>query len=199
MPIKLADRYKLIFEEHRFASDFRAKIISAWFLIYAALAAGVAWAQTNPNAKPVSSVFCGLAFVVTALMWSADLRHRTALLQTKLIGKRVEEATEAEIPPDQRYFATLVDHWFTHSLVIDILTGFMLCGLGYATYSLGESNGELSSIFPQGVRLAIEGGITGGVLHLSYSYSHRIPVKKPVPSEVSVDKVNDDGGDGDAQ
>jgi hypothetical protein len=41
MPIEITDRYKLIFEEHHYASDFRVKIIQGWRLFYGAFAAGL--------------------------------------------------------------------------------------------------------------------------------------------------------------
>ena len=50
MPIDISERYKLIFEEHHYASDFRVKIFQRWCVIYAALAAAFAWVHSASKA-----------------------------------------------------------------------------------------------------------------------------------------------------
>lgn len=105
--IDIKDRYKLIFEEHHFASDFRVKIVQGWCLFYVAFAAGLGWAQSTPDTQRMSWIFSALACVITVFMWSADFRHRSALANSKRIGKAIEESKEAEIPPKQRFFASI--------------------------------------------------------------------------------------------
>lgn len=157
MPIEVTDRYKLIFEEHHYASDFRAKIVQAWCLFYAAFAAGLGWTQANPTAKPVSWIFCAFAFVITMFMWAADFRHRSALAHSKLIGKAIEESDAAKIPADQRFFASTASGWLTHSLAIDVLAGLMLGVLWRASTFLRDSGGELKSLPPDLIWWAVGG------------------------------------------
>jgi 8-oxo-dGTP pyrophosphatase MutT (NUDIX family) len=195
MPIEPTDMYRLIFEEHHYASDFRAKIISAWLLLYAALAAGLAWAQANPNSKPVSWAFSGLALLVTALMWSADFRHRTALRGSKIIGKTIEEASASGIPVDQRYFALLADRWFTHTLVIDVVAGLMFSALAYATYILVKYSGDLNSIFPRIVWWAGAGTVVSVLLYLRALLGYKKQQKtqtSALPARESASKLQDD-------
>ena len=95
MPIEITERYKLIFEEHHYASDFRAKIIQAWCLFYAAFAAGLGWTQANVNSKPVSWVLSDFAFIITVFMWSADFRHRKALARSKQVVRFLNRESQA--------------------------------------------------------------------------------------------------------
>jgi hypothetical protein len=162
MSIDITDRYKLIFDEHHYASDFRAKIVQAWCLFYAALAAGLGWTQANASAKPVSWVLSAFAFVITIFMWAVDFRHRKALAHSKRIGKAIEESKEAAIPESQRFFVSIKSGWLTHSLVIDMLTGLMFGVLLRASCFLKSSGGDLSSL-PLDVVLWAVGGCALGV------------------------------------
>jgi hypothetical protein len=146
MPIEITDRYKLIFEEHHYASDFRVKIIQGWCLFYAAFAAGLGWTQANPSAKPGSWILSAFAFVLTLFMWAADFRHRSALAHSKLIGRVIEESEAANIPADQRFFASIASGWLTHSLAIDVFAGLMLGVLWRASTFLRGSGGDLKSL-----------------------------------------------------
>jgi hypothetical protein len=166
MPIEITDRYKLIFEEHHYASDFRAKIIQAWCLFYAALAAGLGWTQASTNTKPVSWILTAFAFVITLFMWAADFRHRTALTYSKRIGKAIEESAEAGIPEDQRFFASIKSRWLTHSLSIDMLTGLMLRSLWGVSNSLRASGGNLNSLTTNLIWWAISGSALGACFYL---------------------------------
>ncbi len=166
MPIDIADRYKLIFEEHHYASDFRAKIVQAWCLFYAAFAAGLGWAQANASAKPVSWVLSAFALVITVFMWAVDFRHRKALAHSKRIGRAIEESREAAIPESQRFFASITSGWLTHSLIIDVLSGLMFGVLLRASRFLKSSSGDLSSLPPDIVWWAVGGGVLGVAVYL---------------------------------
>jgi hypothetical protein len=163
---EIGDRYKLIFEEHHYASDFRAKIIQAWCLFYAALAAGLGWTQANANAKPVSWILTAFAFVITLFMWAADFRHRTALTYSKRIGMAIEESDEAGIPENQRFFTLIKSRWLTHSLTIDMLTGLMLRSLWSISKSLRVSGGNLNLLPPDLIWWAISGIALGACFYL---------------------------------
>ena len=79
MPIDFEERYKLVFAEHRYASDFRAKIIQGWFLTYGALAAAFGWIQHE--SKENSWIVAVIGILVTIVMWVADYRNQSALEQ----------------------------------------------------------------------------------------------------------------------
>jgi hypothetical protein len=173
MAIEITDRYKLIFEEHHYASDFRAKIIQGWCLFYAGFAAGLGWTQANANAKPVSWILSAFAFVITLFMWVADFRHRGALAHSKLIGKAIEASEAANIPVDQRFFASITSGWLTHSLAIDVFAGLMLGGLWRASTFLRDSGGDLSSLPPDLIWWVVGGSGLGTVFHLIVALSLR--------------------------
>jgi hypothetical protein len=101
------------------------------------------------------------AFVITLFMWAADFRHRKALAHSKLIGKAIEESKAANIPEDQRFFASITSGWLTHSLVIDILAGLMLGVLWHASTFLRDSKGDLNSLPPGLVWWALAGAALG--------------------------------------
>jgi hypothetical protein len=178
MPIEITDRYKLIFEEHHYASDFRAKIIQGWCLFYAALAAGLGWTQANTNAKSVSWIFSASAFVITLFMWAADFRHRSALAHSKLIGKAIEESPAANIPENQRFFASIASGWLTHSLAIDVLAGLMLAVLWHSSTSLKTSGGDLGRLPPDLIWWAGGGIALGAGFYLIVKVSLRKSRKK---------------------
>ncbi|HXN23394.1 MAG TPA: hypothetical protein VOA41_11705 [Candidatus Dormibacteraeota bacterium] len=173
MPIEITDRYKLIFEEHHYASDFRTKIIQGWCLFYAAFAAGLSWTQANAAAKPVSWILSAFAFVITWFMWAADFRHRKALAHSKLIGKAIEESEAAGIPADQRFFASIASGWLTHSLTIDVLAGLMLGALFRASTFLKGSGGDLKSVPPDLLWWTIGGSALGAGFYLFVAVSLR--------------------------
>jgi hypothetical protein len=179
MPIDITDRYKLIFEEHHYSSDFRAKIVQAWCLFYAAFAAGLGWTQANASAKPVSWVLSAFACVITVFMWAVDFRHRSSLNHSKRIGSAIEESREAAIPENQRFFASIKPGWLTHSLVIDMLTGFIFGVLLRASYFLKSSCGDLGLLPLDILFWAGGGGALGVIVYLVGHALYGEPKKKP--------------------
>lgn len=122
MPIEISERYKLIFDEHHYASDFRIKIFTGWCAIYAALAAAFVWMYSV--SKPATWVIALVGVVVTILFWFTDIRNRAALRASKNAGAAIEQAEGANIPLEQRFFVHLkaegwVEKLFTHSRAID--------------------------------------------------------------------------------
>jgi hypothetical protein len=166
VPIEITDRYKLIFEEHHYASDFRVKIIQGWCLFYGAFAAGFGWTQANEGSKPVGWILSAFAIVITLFMWTADFRHRKALAHSKRIGKAIEEAEEAAIPADQRFFASIASGRLTHSLGIDVLTGLMLGVLLRVSTWLRATQGTLTSLPPHLIWWAVGGSALGFGFHV---------------------------------
>lgn len=146
MPIDISERYKLIFEEHHYASDFRIKIVTGWCVMYAGLAAAFVWLHTT--SKSVAWVVTAVAAVITALMWLADVRNRAALRASKDAGAAIEQHQDASIPADQRFFArlkteSLVERFVTHSRAIDVFAIAMVVLLGAATWYLCSHKGVL--------------------------------------------------------
>lgn len=147
-PIDIKDRYKLIFDEHHYASDLRVKIFQGWCVIYAAIAAAFVWVQLN--LKPLSWVVTGIAILVTVLMWVADIRHRSGLRASKDVGSEIERDPDASIPENQRFFARVVPETFlekalTHSRAIDYFSIITIVALTLATVYLWCSKGVLPS------------------------------------------------------
>ena len=131
MPIPISERYKLIFQEHQFSSDYRIKIITGWCTIYAALAVVFVWVQkTIPNLSWFIPV---IGIAITVLMWAADYRNRAAIGRSKEVGKNIEKAEE--IPEQQQYFSNL-NKGFSHSITIDIFAGISILLLLIATFIL---------------------------------------------------------------
>ena len=168
MSIELTDRYKLIFEEHHYASDFRTKIVQAWCLSYAGLAAGLGW--TEANAKEACWVLSALACVITAFMWAADVRNRTALDASKKVGQAIEEDKWNNIPEGQRFFSSLTSDWLTHSLVIDVLAGLMLAVLTRASIFFKCTGGNLN--LPSDIICWAIGGCALGAAFYVYGRPH---------------------------
>src|SRR5712691_7433697 len=84
MAIKIEDLYKHMFEEHRFASEYRLKILASWGVVYAALAGAFAWFyQVTPS---LSWIVTLLAAAFTVIFWVGDRRHRPALWRSKEIA-----------------------------------------------------------------------------------------------------------------
>jgi hypothetical protein len=139
MPISIEELYKHMFEEHRFASEYRLKILASWGVVYAAFAAAFAW--VHREALPLSWVVTLLAGVFTVIFWVGDRRHRAAVGGSKTIGKNIESDSSSGIPGDRRYFSTLLEEDITHSTVIDwfavamlvllvLATGYLICRHG---------------------------------------------------------------------
>jgi hypothetical protein len=166
--IELADRYKLIFEEHHYSSDFRAKIIQGWYVFYGALIAGLAWTQAPGHSKGISYVFGVFGFVITFFMWAADYRHRGALSGSKKVGAAIEKA--ANIPKDQRFFALIASGWFSHSLVIDSLSGSILALSLRLSIFLKQHDGDLGN--PPGylASCGLAGAFAGAAFHFTSNW-----------------------------
>jgi len=138
MPVTIRDRYREIFQAHRFASEYRLKIATAWGVVYAALAAVFVWAQSN--IKRLSWTVSLLGVAVTVLFWIADCRNRPAIHRSKLVGAAIE--ADPTIPENQRFFARL-DEGISHSTAINIFAIVMLLLLAAATLYLFCAHGEL--------------------------------------------------------
>lgn len=148
MPINITERYKLVFEEHRHASDYRMKIVQGWCWIYAALPAAFAWVYSE--SKPLSWIVTASGVLVTPLMWLADYRNRSAIHASKDIGAAIEEDTGAGISENQRFFARLRtetrrEKMLTHSRAIDVFAALMSVLLLLATIYLALNKGTLPS------------------------------------------------------
>lgn len=146
MAINISDRYKLIFEEHHFASNFRIKIIQGWCLIYSALGAAFIWVQSEP--KEISWIISLAACLVTILMWIADIRNRSGLIASKRAGNAIEISEDANIPIEQRFFARIqtkekLINKLTQSLAIDIFAIIMIISLIIATILLIANKGNI--------------------------------------------------------
>jgi hypothetical protein len=142
MPISIEERYKLIFEEHQFASEYRIKIVTGWCAIYAALAVVFAWIHQTIPALSWTVTTIGIA--VTLFMWLADYRHRPAIGRSKDVGASIELDANAGIPDEQRFFSKL-DKGFSHSTAINIFAGVIILFLFVATVYLICSGGRLPS------------------------------------------------------
>ena len=137
MCISTEERYRLIFQEHQFASEYRIKIITGWCSIYAALAAVFVWVH---NAVPLLSwLVTTIGIAVTVLMWIADYRHRPAIYWSKEVGANIEKAEQ--IPDDQQFFSKL-DRGFSHGTAINIFAGVSIFLLLIATACLICSGGR---------------------------------------------------------
>lgn len=146
MPIDISERYKLIFEEHHYASDFRIKIVTGWAVMYAGLAAAFVWVHSA--SKSLAWVVTAAAAAITVLMWLADVRNWAALRASKDAGAAIEQHEDASIPVEQRFFARLktesfVERFVTHSRAIDVFAIAMVLLLGTATWYLFSHRGVL--------------------------------------------------------
>jgi hypothetical protein len=146
MPIDATERYKLILAEHHYTSDVRLKIFQGWCLMYAAAAAAFAW--VHHESKPLDWLVTAAAVVMTALMWLADARNRTAMRACREVGLAIERDPASAIPEDQRFFPRLSAREFfkrimTHSRVIDFFSSAMIILLIGATRYLWSKHGAL--------------------------------------------------------
>lgn len=142
MPISITERYKIIFENYRFASEYRIRLLTGWAAIYAALAAAFAWFYQV--SRPVTWIIPIAAAGVTILMWIADRRHRPSIGRSKIVGANIEQDGKAGIPPNQRYF-TDIEEGVSHSTMIDILAIVFLIFLITAAFYLICYRGQLPS------------------------------------------------------
>jgi len=142
MPIDALERYKLIFEEHHYASDFRIKIVTGWAVMYAGLSAAFVWVYSV--SKSLTWIITAAAAVITALMWLADVRNRAALRASKDVGAEIEQCKDT-VPEHQRFFVRLKTEscFLTHSFAIDMFAFVMVLLLGIATCYLFSRNGVL--------------------------------------------------------
>jgi len=141
MPISTEELYKYIFEEHRFASELRVKMLASWGVAYAAFAAAFAW--VHHEAQPLSWVVTLLAAAFTYAFWEGDKGHRPATKLPKVIGAIIEEDPKTDIPEKRRFFSSLESGTVSHSKVIDSLAKIMLALLVAATGYLLCSQGKL--------------------------------------------------------
>ena len=140
MPISMEELYKHMFEEHRFASEFRLKLLGSWGLTYAALAAAFAW--VHREAPSLGSIITLLAAGFTIIFWVGDRRHRPAIKGPKIIGSKIENDPAAGIPEGRRFF-TDVERGISHSKVIDYFAAIILGLLLVATVYLVIRGGKL--------------------------------------------------------
>jgi len=117
MAVKLEELYHMMFEHHKFVSEYRLSLLRTWGALYVALAGAFVWTQTNLS--DFSWIITSLAVGLTLLMWLADRRHRPAIQACKDVAIDIEESMSANIPEKQRYFSQL-DKGFSHSCAIDI-------------------------------------------------------------------------------
>jgi hypothetical protein len=146
MPIDIAERYKLIFEEHHYASSVRIKIFTGWCVMYAGLAAALGWLYST--SQPLTWVATASAVPLTAMMWFADIRNRSALRASKEAGRAIELDDTAGIPPAQRFFTrlkatTVFERSLTHSRVIDAFSIIMVAFLLLSSWYLYSHGGNL--------------------------------------------------------
>ena len=117
MSIPIEERYKLMFEHHKFVSEYRISLIKVWGGMYVALAATFVWTQTNLS--QFSWIIGFVSTGITILMWVADIRHRPAIRACKDVAKDIETDSSSGIPEKQRYFSQL-EKGYSHSKAIDI-------------------------------------------------------------------------------
>lgn len=131
------DHYKLIIEEHRFASEFRLKILAVWGAVYTALAAVFVWMYSA--AMSIDWIVPLVGFVMTILLWIGDCRNRVAIGRSKDIGENLER--KLNIPDDLQFFAKL-GSCLSHSRGIDIfgiaISVMLLASIGYLLCTSGE-------------------------------------------------------------
>jgi len=140
MPISIEERYKLICDQFKFTCEYRIKLVTGWFAIYAALAVAFSWIQQA--SKPLSCIITIAGIITTIYMWLADRRHRPSIGRSKHVGKSIEVDPSAGIPEDQRFFSG-IDKGPPHGWLIDFLALIMILFLVLATWYLICTRGEL--------------------------------------------------------
>jgi len=144
MPIRTEELYKHMFDEIRFVSELRLKILGSWGVVYAALAAAFAW--VHHNASALSWVVALLAVFFTIVFWVGDCRNRPAIKASKKIGAAIETDPLSGVPEDRRFFASLErdeKEGIPHSRIIDLFGLVMVLSLVGATLYLLCTYGEL--------------------------------------------------------
>ncbi|MGH9969218.1 MAG: hypothetical protein ACREBG_15655 [Pyrinomonadaceae bacterium] len=134
MPISTEELYKHMFDEHRFASEYRLKLLGSWGVIYAALAAAFAWVHSEAPFLECLVTFLAAGF--TYIFWVGDIQHRPAIKRPKNIGENIENDPLSDIPEGRRFFAGLEAKGISHSKVIDRFAKIMLVLLLGATLVL---------------------------------------------------------------
>jgi len=144
MPIDIAERYRLIFDELHHTSDFRIKIMQIWGLIYAALATLFVWVH---SAAPLFSAWIpALAAFMTILMWIADFRNCMGIRTSMRVGANIE--TGASVPDGQRFF-TSIDRRsisgkiLSHFAVITMFSVGMFVSFCWLSWYLFQNEGAL--------------------------------------------------------
>jgi len=140
MEMKDDELYKHMLEEHRFASEYRLKILAIWGAVYAAFAAAFSW--VHHEAPSLSWVVTLLAGAATLMFWAGDRRHRPAIRRPKVIGEDIEKQ-EPALHEDKQFFAALESKTISHSDLIDYSALAMLVLLSVATGYLLSSDGKL--------------------------------------------------------
>lgn len=107
MPVPIEQRYQHAFEQMRFTSEIRFKILAAWGATYAALAAIFAWVHKDPSLQSLGFSVPIIAIGITWLFWLGDKRNGYALGAALESGRAIEDARESAIPEGQRYFQLL--------------------------------------------------------------------------------------------
>ena len=144
MPIRTQELYKHMFDEIRFVSELRLKILGSWGVVYAALAAAFAW--VHHEAPVLDWVVTLLAACFTVVFWLADCRNRPAIRASKEIGAAIETDPLSGVPEDRRFFASTEraeKEGTSHSLIISLFGLVMVLSLVGATLYLLCTYGEL--------------------------------------------------------
>jgi len=137
MPIDIEERYRLIFAEHHYTSDYRFRIVRGWCVMIAALATAFVWAAEN--AQSLAVIISLAALVITALAWFGDWRNRAAINAVRDVGQDLERA--AGVPEKQCFFSKIQSkHGWTHSRALDFFFALVLLSLfGLAVFSVVDS------------------------------------------------------------
>lgn len=108
--------YRLMLDEHRFASEFRLRIVGGWGLGYAGFAVAFAWVYDQYFPEPgLSACIAFLALLFTLFMWAVDCRHRRRLWASMRFGLWLEGLNQYHNPKtDRDLFAPPQDGFFIH-------------------------------------------------------------------------------------
>lgn len=89
--ISALDRYNQAFEQWRFASEVRFKILAAWWAVYIGLAAVLKWAWEYESLRRFAYVVPLVAALATALFWLMDELNGGAIYAGKEIVEEIEK------------------------------------------------------------------------------------------------------------
>lgn len=137
--IDINERYRQIFEEHRFASEYRLKLLTSWGAVYVALAAVFAWMYKV--SRPADWIVPLLGIFVTFLFWAGDARHKHAIGRSKSVGERLEKRLHDE----EKFFRDL-NYNISHTFVINVFAILMLILLILAVIWLVSNSGEMPGV-----------------------------------------------------